>query len=85
VYNYLRWRLRVYQRANPDLPAPTQVILLVRTYKVPKPPGPDPWDWYDLGEHRVARWLPAVPLDPDKYELVEFYDAVAGRFERLEK
>jgi hypothetical protein len=85
VYNYLRWRLRVYQRANPDLPTPTQAILLVRTYKVPKPPGPDPWDWYDLGEHRVARWLPAAPLDVDKYELVEFYDPVAGRFERMEK
>jgi hypothetical protein len=85
IYNYLRWRLQVYQRANPDLPPPTQVILLVRTYKIPKPPGPDPWDWYDLGEDRVARWLPSAPLDPKQYRYVERYDPVTGHFESMKK
>src|SRR5207248_2564804 len=42
--NYLRWRLKVFQEANPGLPPPTQVILLVRAYKVPWPPGPVPLD-----------------------------------------
>jgi len=85
MYNYLRWRLQVYQRANPDLPPPTQVILLVRTFKIPQPPGPDPWDWYDQGEHRVARWLPSAPLDPKQYRYVERYDPLTGYFERMEK
>jgi hypothetical protein len=83
--NYLRWRLQVYQEANRGLPRPTQVILLVRAYKVPKPPGPDPWDWYDLGEDRVARWLPSAPLDTQKYEPVERYDPVEHHFERVGK
>ena len=85
MYNYLRWRLRVYQQANPNLPPPTQVILLMRLYKVPKPPGPEPWDWFYLGEQRVARWLPSAPLDPNQYELVECYDPVTDGFERVEK
>ena len=72
-------------RANPGLPPPTQAILLVRAYKIPKPPGPDPWDWYDLGEHRVARWLPAAPLNPKDYQPVECYDPVEHHFVRLEK
>jgi hypothetical protein len=83
IYNFLRWRLQVYQRANPDLPPPTQVILLVRTFHIPEPPGPEPWDWSYLGEDRVARWLPAAPLDAKEYRYVERYDPVAGRFRRM--
>jgi hypothetical protein len=85
IRNYLRWRLEVWQRANPQLPAPTQVVLLVRGFEVPEPPGPQPWDWYDLGEHHMARWLPAAPIDAQKYQAVERFDPVSARFERVEK
>jgi hypothetical protein len=85
IRNYLRWRTDVYQRAYPDLPRPTQVILLVRAFEVPKPPGPEPWDWYDLGEHRLARWLPPAPLDGEKYQAVERYNPIKECFERVEK
>jgi hypothetical protein len=111
--NYLRWRLQVFQEANPRLPPPTQVILLVRAYKIPLPPGPLPldadtgalglgviahapkrpgpeaWYWYELGEDRVARYLPAAPLDAPqfehKYELVERFNPEWRHFERVEK
>jgi hypothetical protein len=85
MYNYLRWRLQIYQQANPNMPPPTQVILLVRTFNIPTPPGPDPWEWNDLGEDRVARWLPSAPLDPKHYRYVECYNPVIRRFERMEK
>ena len=109
MHNYLRWRLKVYAEAHPGLPRPTQVILLVRTFKIPKPPGPPPWNatglalgsariadaprppgpeawyWYDLGEDRVARWLPGASLDTKDYEPVERYDPVSHHFERVGK
>ncbi len=85
IINYLRWRLRVYQQANPGVPPPTQVILLVRAFKIAKPPGPEPYDWYILGEHRVARWLPAAPLDAKQYRYVERYDPATDHFERMER
>jgi hypothetical protein len=107
VHNYLRWRLKVFQQADPGLPPPTQVILLVRAYKVPRPPGPVPldaaaaalgtgivarlpkrpgpeaWYWYDLGEQRVARWLPSAPLDTKHYQPVEGYNPLWRHFERV--
>jgi hypothetical protein len=57
---YLRWRWREYQRQHPDLslPQPTQVILHVRGYGIPNPPGPSPWRFDEYGRHPVARWLP---------------------------
>jgi hypothetical protein len=67
------------------MPTPTQVILLVRGFEVPEPPGPEPWDWYDLGEHHMARWLPSAPIDAQKYQAVERFDPVSARFERVEK
>jgi hypothetical protein len=85
IYNYLHWRLEVYQSAHADQPRPTQVILLVRAYQVPKPPGPEPWDWHDMGQHRVARWLPSAPLNPEKFYPVESYDPLDHHFSREEK
>jgi hypothetical protein len=85
IYNYLRWRLEVYQSAHVNQPRPTQAILLVRAYQVPKPPGPEPWDWYVMGEHRVARWLPSAPLDRKEFYPVESYDPVKHHFSREEK
>jgi hypothetical protein len=79
---YLRWRLAAFRRARPDLPPPTQVVLHVRLYRVPPPPGPTPWRWEYLGQHRVARWLPGAPV-PAGYLPVETYDPPSDSFVRL--
>jgi hypothetical protein len=61
ILTYLAWRLEAFRRAHPELPPPSQVILSVHLYRIPAPPGPDPWDWDDLGLHPVARWRPGAP------------------------
>jgi hypothetical protein len=71
---YLRFRLRQYQRDHPDVPAPTQVILRVHTWTIPKPPAKKPWDWQDEVETPVARWRP-VPGQRDSDAVLERYVA----------
>ena len=70
---YLRWRVAEFARRHPDLPPPDEALLLVRLSRIPPPPGPQPWDWQDLGEYPVARWRPGAPG-------LEVYDPVRGRF-----
>ena len=79
---YLRWRLATFRREHPYLPTPTQVVLCVRLYRVPPPPGPTPWQWEDLGQHPVARWRPGAVV-PAGYLPVEAYDPTSERFERV--
>jgi hypothetical protein len=55
---YLRWRLADYRRAHPERPAPTQVLLWLHRYRIPKPPGSYSWSWEDRGFECVGRWLP---------------------------
>ncbi len=55
---YLRWRLDAFLRAHPDLPPPAEVVLSMHLFRIPAPPGPEPWDWEDLGVYPVARWRP---------------------------
>jgi hypothetical protein len=55
---YLGWRLAAFRRDRPDLPPPAEVVLSMHLYRIPSPPGPDPWDWEDLGVYPVARWRP---------------------------
>jgi hypothetical protein len=79
---YLRWRQAAFQRQRPELPTPTQVVLHVRLYRVPPPPGPTPWRWEHLGQHRVARWLPGARVPPGLLP-VETYDPQSDSFVRL--
>ncbi len=81
---YLRWRLAAFRRECPDLPPPTQAVLLVRLYRIPPPPGPRPWDWEYLGQHPVACWLPGVPVPPG-FLPVETYDPAGDTFVRLRR
>jgi hypothetical protein len=74
---YLKWKFERFCRENPELPTPSQVVLLSRFTYIPKPPGPTPWDWTDLGEHQLARWL------PDHEDDLEVYNPVSGKFEDL--
>jgi hypothetical protein len=55
---YLRWRLAAFRREHPDRPPPSEVWLRLHTYRIPEPPGPDPWHWQDGGTEDVGRWLP---------------------------
>jgi hypothetical protein len=79
---YLRYRLTAFCRERPELPTPTQVILVARIYRIPAPPGPRPWDWEFLGAHRVARWQPWQEEKPADLPL-EIYNPLVGRFENL--
>jgi hypothetical protein len=81
---YLRWRVVGLLKDNPDWPVPRQVILHIRVYHIPAPPGPEPWGWEDLGQHPVARWLPEIHREPGCLPL-DVYNPVADRFESLEK
>jgi hypothetical protein len=84
IHAYLRWRLGQFLREHPDLPMPTQVILYVRIYRIPPPPGPEPWRWQSLGQHRVARWLPGGRHD-SRYLPIEVYNPRVDRFEAMEQ
>jgi hypothetical protein len=79
VLAYLRWRWQQYQQAHPDLPEPNQVILVVRTFHIPAPPGPEPWSWDGPDECPMARWQPR-----SDGAAVEVYDPVAERFDTLD-
>ena len=41
VLAYMRWRLRAWQAAHPDKPAPKQVILFQRSYRIHGPDEPE--------------------------------------------
>jgi hypothetical protein len=58
MHAYLRWRLAEFRRQRPDLPPPAQVRLLVHSYRIPEPPGPEPWRWQDQGWDLVGCWVP---------------------------
>jgi hypothetical protein len=87
---YLRWRWREYESEHAeeyrrehdgeDLPKPTQVILHMRAYAIPPPPGPDPWRFIDYGRHPVARWLPWRE-DQSGVRALQRYDPVNDRYE----
>jgi hypothetical protein len=81
---YLRYCLTAFREERPDLPPPTQVILVMRLYHIPEPPGPHPWDWEYLGQHYVARWLLGIEHEPG-YSPLEAYNPLVNRFDRFRK
>jgi len=82
VYAYVKWRLDAWQTANPDQPAPKQVILFQRAYRIH---GPDEnsrgWDGPIL--YPMARWRPNRKVDG--YYPVEYFDFSDHRFHSLSK
>jgi hypothetical protein len=79
---YLRWRWEMYKELNPDAPVPTQVILHMRGYFIPPPPGPDPWQFVYYGQYRVVRWLP-WHIRQSGTDALEQYDPDNDRYESV--
>jgi hypothetical protein len=79
---YLEYRWQTYQESHPNVPLPRQVILHVRVYRVPAPPGPEPWTWTGPVTRPMARWRPHVH-DLAGAPPVERYDLIAERFDPL--
>jgi hypothetical protein len=79
---YLRWRWAKYKELNPDAPEPTQVILYMRGYSIPQPPGPDPWRFVYFGQYPVARWLPWQTRQSGT-EALQRYDPAYDRYESV--
>jgi hypothetical protein len=77
---YLRWRWERYEREHPGVPRPTQIILHMRGYAIPPPPGPSPWRFIDYGRHPVARWLPN-DSDESGGKVLQRYDPLTDRYE----
>jgi hypothetical protein len=82
VRAYLRWRMEAYQRAHPERPRPSQIILHVRRYHiltVDERAG-SPWEEPDV--QPIARWRPSVS-PPSDYLGVEMFNPVTDTFEWL--
>jgi hypothetical protein len=77
---YLEWRWRQYQAEHPDAEMPRQVILHLRTYRIPAPSEPEPPDWSDPEDVPIARWRPHFSYAENALP-VEIYDLVAERFD----
>jgi hypothetical protein len=64
---YMNWRVTEFRRQHPERTPPSQVFLWIHAYRIPAPPGPQPWNWDDLGPYYIGRWLPggvhSVALD----------------------
>ena len=73
---YLKWRLKAWQSDNPDRPAPRQVVLLHRLYRIHGPTEATGWD----GPYTIplARWLPDAR--PDGPQVLEPFDFSNQRF-----
>jgi hypothetical protein len=74
---YLKWRLKGWQREHPDRPAPKQILLLERFYRIHPPDEPRGWD----GPYLIplARWQPNRRPPAEDYVL-EAYDFTNQRF-----
>lgn len=79
---YLRWRWREYQQQHPALPPPTQIILHIRGYGIPAPPGPSPWSFDSYGLYPVARWLP-WKADQTGTKALERYNPLTDCYESV--
>jgi hypothetical protein len=75
---YLRWRRDQFVRANPNLPAPTAVVLSAEL--IPSPPPSDPYQirkW--IRRFLIARWLPNSPPPPGRLP-VQAFDLIQGQY-----
>lgn len=68
--SYLRWRLKTWQANHPDEPAPRQVILVERFFRL-HGPKEDTRGWDGPYVVPIARWLPEG-INPDRLEPFDF-------------
>lgn len=83
ILPYLKWRLRQIQAKFPDRPAPKQVILLMRYYRINEP-GEGDRRWDGPYTNRVARWQPDAAW-PAEFSPLEMYNPVTKQFEKVLK
>jgi hypothetical protein len=75
---YMKWRLHAWQNAHPGPPAPKQVILFERFYRIHGPDEERGWDRPIL--FPIARWQIDGPYAKAAYVL-EYFDFQNQRFE----
>ena len=77
---YLKWRLKAWQRAHPDKAPPKQLILIERFYRIhPPKKEEDNRGWDGPLQIPVARWLTDGPRNENQYVL-EPFDFAEQRF-----
>jgi hypothetical protein len=88
IHTYLRWRLKGYQHDHPDLPSPTEIVLLGHIHRIP-PPGQEPFAWSTPLELPLARWRPSVGswsgdhAPTDDQLPIETYNLITHHFDPL--
>lgn len=80
---YAKYRLAGWQQEHRELPTPQEVILSVRSYRIP-PSGTEPWMWIGPEDRPIARWRPGAAAD-DVYLPLEAYDPVTKRFNAVKR
>jgi hypothetical protein len=81
IQAYLQWQLNSLVKEQPEKPAPKQVFLLARIYRIPNP---KQWcgSWEQPIERPIALWRPF--REPAEGKLsVESFNPVTGGFEPL--
>ncbi|HLJ96008.1 MAG TPA: hypothetical protein VKU02_22730, partial [Gemmataceae bacterium] len=68
---YLRWYVRSFQRDNPGMPSPKQLILWIRIYPIPQP-GQSVVSWAAPMEQPLARWRPDWTPEPGQLPIEAF-------------
>lgn len=77
ILAYMQWRLKTWQAAHPGQPAPKQVILLQRSYRIHDPDEARGWDGPMVLP--LVRWLPKLQRSEHTYVL-EAFDLTAKQF-----
>jgi hypothetical protein len=75
---YLDWRVEQYRHEHPDVPAPTEVILLFRVYVTPNS-DQQQIAWHGPIEQPVARWQRCMVPSP-RYLPLQWYDPAVRQF-----
>jgi hypothetical protein len=82
LLRWLSWHAQRYRSANPDGPAPVEVVLVLRYVPIPLP-GEEPGQPRKPAfERPFARWRPGSPVEPGHLPL-EAYNPADGRYVRL--
>ncbi len=81
---YFKYRLEAYRSRHPDRPAPRQIILVERVYRILPPGDASGEPWSAPRTIPVARWQPDAQW-PREYTALERYNPVTARFENVLK
>jgi hypothetical protein len=77
---YLRWQRNRYVSDHPDLPPPTEAILLFDSYLIPRP-AEQPWNPKGPFQRPLARWRPGIEPPPGRLPIEVCTDPAKETFE----